>query len=54
MRQHEEKVLLLLTLVIGAVVGLVVVAFILVTENLVARLYPAGAAAWRRVLIPAG
>ena len=50
---HEDKVLLILTLVIGAIVGLVVVAFILITENLGARLYPAGAAAWRRVLIPA-
>lgn len=37
---------------IGAVIGLVVVAFILVTENLGARMYPAGAAAWRRFAIP--
>lgn len=50
--QHENKVLLVLTLIIGAVVGLVVVAFILLTENLGSRLYPAGGAAWRRVLIP--
>ena len=33
-RQYEDKVLLLLTLIIGAIVGLVVVAFILLTENL--------------------
>jgi CIC family chloride channel protein len=39
-------------LIIGAVVGLVVVAFILVTENLGARMYPAGGAAWRRFVIP--
>ena len=51
-RRHENKVLLLLTLIIGAVVGLVVVAFILLTENLGARLYPAGGAIWRRLLIP--
>ena len=51
-RQHEDKVLLALTLVIGAVVGLVVVAFILLTENLTSRWYPPGSAAWRRVLIP--
>jgi CIC family chloride channel protein len=52
-RQHEDKVILLLTLIIGAVVGLIVVAFILVTENLGSRMYPAGgAAAWRRVVIP--
>src|SRR5215467_7134085 len=50
--RHEDKVLLLLTLIIGAVVGLVVVAFILLTENLGSRLYPAGSAAWRRGLIP--
>ncbi|HTP32263.1 MAG TPA: chloride channel protein [Candidatus Acidoferrales bacterium] len=50
--RHEEKVLLVLTLIIGAVVGLVVVAFILLTENLGARLYPPGSAAWRRVLVP--
>src|SRR5450432_1196266 len=50
--RHEDKVLLVLTLIIGAVVGVVVVAFILLTENLGARLYPAGGAAWRRVLIP--
>jgi CIC family chloride channel protein len=51
-RRHEDKVLLVLTLIIGAVVGLVVVLFILLTENLGARLYPASGAAWRRVLIP--
>ena len=42
----------MVTLIIGAVVGLVVVAFILLTENLGARLYPPGSPAWRRVLIP--
>ena len=52
--QYEDKILLLLTLIIGAVVGLVVAAFIYVTENLGARMYPAGSAAWRRVLIPTG
>jgi CIC family chloride channel protein len=50
--RHEDKVLLLLTLVIGAIVGVVVVAFILLTENLGARLYPAHGAAWRRLVIP--
>jgi chloride channel protein, CIC family len=51
-RRNEERILLVLTLVIGAIVGLVVVAFILLTENLGSRLYPAGGAAWRRVFIP--
>ncbi|HJZ99581.1 MAG TPA: hypothetical protein VKE70_23885, partial [Candidatus Solibacter sp.] len=50
--QYADKVLLVLTLIIGAVVGLVVVAFILLTENLGARLYPPSSEAWRRVLIP--
>jgi CIC family chloride channel protein len=50
--QHEETVLFVLTLMIGAIVGLVVVAFIVLTENLGSRMYPAGGAAWRRVLIP--
>jgi chloride channel protein, CIC family len=50
--QYEDKILLLLTLIIGALVGLVVAAFIYVTENLGVRMYPAGGAAWRRVLIP--
>ena len=52
LQHHENKVLLILTLIIGAVVGLVVVGFILVTENLGARMYPAGAAPWRRLMIP--
>ena len=50
--QDENKILLILTLVIGAVVGMVVVAFMLVTENLGRRLYPAGGASWRRLAMP--
>jgi CIC family chloride channel protein len=50
--QYEDKILLVLTLIIGAIVGLVVVVFIVVTENLGGRLYPPGSPAWRRVLIP--
>src|SRR5260370_3318221 len=52
LRNREEQVFLVLTLFIGALVGLVVVAFILVTERFGARLYPAGGAAWRRLLVP--
>ncbi|MGO9229565.1 MAG: chloride channel protein [Bryobacteraceae bacterium] len=51
-RRHEDKILLLLTLIIGAIVGLVVVAFIFVTENLGARMYPPGGAPWRRLVLP--
>jgi chloride channel protein, CIC family len=49
---YEDKILLVVTLIIGAVVGLVVVAFILLTENLGTKLYPAGGAAWRRLVLP--
>ena len=50
--QYEDKVLLVLTLVIGALVGLVIAAFIYVTENLGNRMYPAGGSPLRRLLIP--
>jgi len=53
-RDHEEKVFLVLSLLIGALVGLAVVAFILVTERFGARLYPADGSAWRRLLVPVG
>ncbi len=52
LQQREDQVFLVLALVIGALTGLAVVAFILVTERLGMRLYPQGAAAWRRVLFP--
>jgi CIC family chloride channel protein len=52
LQQHEEQVFLLLTLVIGALTGLAVVAFILLTERAGLRLYPVGGAKWRRLLIP--
>jgi CIC family chloride channel protein len=45
-------VFLALTLVIGALVGLAVVAFILLTERFGARLYPAGGMGLRRLLVP--
>jgi CIC family chloride channel protein len=52
LREREDQVFLVLTLLIGALVGMVVVAFILLTERFGARLYPAGGAAWRRLLVP--
>jgi chloride channel protein, CIC family len=52
LKRREEQVFLVLTLVIGALVGLTVVAFILLTENFGARIYPPGSAAWHRVLAP--
>jgi chloride channel protein, CIC family len=50
--QREERNLIFLSVLIGALTGLAVVAFILLTERLGMRLYPVGSAAWRRVLIP--
>src|ERR1700693_4007729 len=51
-RRKEDRLALLLSLVIGALVGLVVVAFILLTGRLSALMYPAGGAGWRRILVP--
>jgi len=51
-QQRENRIFLLLTLAVGALTGLAVVAFIVLTERLGMRLYPVGSAAWRRVLIP--
>jgi len=52
LRQREEQVFLVLALVIGALTGMAVVAFILLTERMGMRLYPMGGAPWRRVLFP--
>ncbi|HEY1757048.1 MAG TPA: chloride channel protein [Bryobacteraceae bacterium] len=50
--RRSDQLLLVLSLVIGALVGLVVVAFILLTGRLAARMYPAGGSGWRRILLP--
>ena len=52
MRENEAQLSLALSLVIGAIVGLVVVAFLVLTGQLAVRMYPPGGAAWRRVLVP--
>jgi CIC family chloride channel protein len=52
LQQREDQVFLVLALVIGALTGLAVVAFILLTERAGMRLYPVGSAPWRRVLFP--
>jgi chloride channel protein, CIC family len=52
LRRREDRLALLLSLVIGALVGLVVVAFILLTGRLAAHMYPPGGAGWRRILVP--
>jgi CIC family chloride channel protein len=52
LRQRESQIFLVLALVIGALTGLAVVAFIMLTERLGMRLYPMGGAPWRRALFP--
>src|SRR6266581_2997188 len=52
LRQREDQLSLVLSLMIGALVSLVVVAFILLTGRLAARMYPSGGSGWRRILVP--
>jgi CIC family chloride channel protein len=52
LRKREGQIFLILALVIGALTGLAVVAFIMLTERLGMRLYPVGGAPWRRLLFP--
>jgi len=52
LQQREDQVFLVLALVIGALTGLAVVAFILLTERAGMRLYPVGSAPARRLLFP--
>jgi CIC family chloride channel protein len=52
LKQREDQVFLVLTLLIGALVGAVVVAFILLTERFGTHLYPSSDAPWRRLLVP--
>jgi CIC family chloride channel protein len=50
--RRDDRLLIVLSLVIGVIVGLTVVAFILLTGRLAARMYPPESAAWRRVVVP--
>jgi chloride channel protein, CIC family len=52
LKNREDQLTVVLSLIIGVLVGLVVVAFILLTGRLAAQMYPAGGAAWRRVVVP--
>jgi chloride channel protein, CIC family len=51
-REREDQLFLLLTLIIGALVGLTIVAFIVATERAGLRLYPSDGAPWRRLITP--
>jgi chloride channel protein, CIC family len=52
LQQREDQIFLALALIIGALTGLAVVAFIVITERLGMRLYPATGSPWRRILFP--
>jgi chloride channel protein, CIC family len=52
LNNREDQLLIMLSLVIGVVVGLTVVGFILVTGSFAARIYPPDSAPWRRVAVP--
>jgi len=52
LQEREEQVFLVLTLLIGALVGLTAVAFIILTERFGSRLYPMGGAPWHRLVVP--
>ena len=54
LRPTENRIFLTLAVVIGALTGLAVVAFILFTERVGMRIYPVGSAAYRRILFPVG
>ena len=52
-RHREDQLFMVLTLVIGAVVGLTIVAFIVLTENLTSRMFPLGSGLQlRRLIVP--
>jgi chloride channel protein, CIC family len=50
--QRTDQMLLVLSILIGALTGATVVALILLTERLGMRLYPVGSPLWRRLLTP--
>ena len=54
LREREDQIFLVLALVIGALTGVTVVAFILLTERHGLRLYPPGGAPWRRLVLLVG
>lgn len=50
--EREDQLFLVLTLLIGALVGLTVVAFIVLTQRTNLRLYPPHGERWRRFFLP--
>ena len=49
---RESRDQLVLSVVLGALVALLTVAFVVITNGMAARMYPAGGAPWRRLLVP--
>ena len=49
LRVREDQLALILSGIIGAVVGFVIVAFILLTGRVASHLYPPGGPGWGRV-----
>jgi CIC family chloride channel protein len=52
LHERENQLFLLLSLLIGALTGVAVVAFIVLTERVGIRFFPVGSAAWRRIAMP--
>lgn len=52
LRQREGQLFLVLSLFIGAAVGAIVVAFIVLTQNLGGYMYPSGGMGLRRLFVP--
>jgi chloride channel protein, CIC family len=50
--QREQQVLLILSIMTGALTGLAVVALLVLTERLGLRMYPVGSPVWRRIATP--
>ena len=51
-RNRDDQIIIFLSLVIGVIVGLTVVAFILLTGRIASRMYPPESAIWRHMLVP--
>ncbi len=52
LRTKEDRLALVVSIMVGALVGLIVVAFILLTGRLAAHMYPPRGSGWRRLLVP--
>jgi chloride channel protein, CIC family len=51
-RNRDDQLAIVLSVIIGVVVGLTVVAFLLLTGRLADRMYPPESPVWRRMVVP--